>query len=94
MKKLRSRRGETLTETLVALLVVAFSALLLFTLTASAVRMLKASAVTFGQVYAEVGAADARLVPSGTVQVTVNGKTVTVPSYGDGLKSYGWEGTP
>lgn len=90
MKKLRSSKGETLTETLVAVLITALSALLLATLTGTAVSLSQkadtAAEALYGQIsQAEEAGGDPR---AGTV--TVNGETVQVYFYGagDGPVSY------
>ena len=89
MKKLRSSKGETLTETLVAVLITALSALLLATLTGTAVRLSQkadgAARALYGQISQAEAGGEAR--PG---SVTVNGETVPVWFYGagDGLTSY------
>ena len=58
-KKLRSRRGETLSETLVAVLIVALSTVILATMTAASARLDRSADQVTAQFYDELTAAEA-----------------------------------
>ena len=95
--KLRSRKGETLTETLVALLIVGLSSVVLASMIGAASRMGTQAAERDKAMYEEVAAAEARTGDSedGSVTVTVGdtNQTIDVKYYGgeDGLHSYVYE---
>lgn len=89
-RKLRSRRGETLIESLVALLLVSIASVALIAMVTSASRMNKAANQLDSGLYAAVSAAEVRQdnedKEDGTVTVTVDGDSVTkdVTFYGSG----------
>lgn len=82
MKKLLGSRGETITETLAAILIVAMSAVILATMTAASVRITRSANAASEKLYQQISAAE-----SGDNQakgtVTVGGETVEVMFYGD-----------
>jgi type II secretory pathway pseudopilin PulG len=102
MKKLSSKRGETLAEVLVAILIVALSAALLASMVSAAVSVgTKANAAT-EELYNELSVAESREneVLDGRVDITPDGgspKTVDVTYYAednDALMSYAKAVTP
>ena len=92
--KLASRRGETLTETLVAILVVALSSVILATMIGAASRMNKTAMEKDEQLYGAVTAAEAKPDSAKTadtttnVNVTVDGKSVIFGNSGAGSITY------
>lgn len=85
-KKLKACRGETLTETLAAILMVALSAVVLCTLAVTAARINRAAGegdARFRQNQAVVERqrpdADGTLAQNGSVTITVNGAASTYP---------------
>lgn len=77
--KLRSRRGETLTETLVALLVVALASVILATMIGTATRI-NAAAIqrdeTLCQAVTAMETGTEAVATDGTVTVNINGGSV------------------
>ena len=73
MKKLRSQRGETLTETLIAILIVAIAATGLATRTATVARLNEKTNAAMSEFYAELSAAEAAETPTNFGQVTIQG---------------------
>lgn len=102
-KKLRRRGGETLTETLCAVLIVALSSTILATMLAAASRM-NASAIDQDRTYySELNDAETRAAGvDGTVMVTgdADGRAFSVPyavkvhGSGDTLTTYSIKGGP
>lgn len=97
--KLSGRRGETLTETLVAILLIALSAAALAGMTASSARVTGRAEKEVQGVYDELSTAE-RGAPAGTLGKTVRieggvggEESVTVYFSGDadGLSAYGTE---
>lgn len=93
MKKLRSSKGESLTETLAAVLVVALSATILATMTAASVKVTRAADEAARAVYAELDRVETGPASgAGSVTIRVGGKeeTVAVARYGGdgGLTGY------
>ncbi|MDO4516821.1 MAG: hypothetical protein Q4C76_06780 [Bacillota bacterium] len=90
--KLASRRGETLTETLVAILVVALSSAILATMIGAASRMNKTAMEKDAQLYGAVTAAETKTTEvteeTPQVEVTVGSKTVTFGTDGTGTIEY------
>ena len=101
MKKLKSRRGETLTETLASILIIALSAAILAGMVSAAARLsakAKAADATF---YQEIQAAEVGSpgeAGSGIVTITAGGDTgsvhVSVRGGGSALTSYRLEVEP
>ena len=71
MKKLRSRRGETLTETLIAILIVAIAATALATRTATVARLNDKTNTVMTEFYAELSAAESGEAVTSYGQVTI-----------------------
>ncbi len=100
MGKLRDRRGETLTETLCAVLVLALAVALLGTMIDASSRLDRKTDQAAGELYQSFSEAEKPGAPTetGTVSVQVGDDTVTVPVdfYGnsDQVVSYREEGTP
>ena len=104
MRKLRNRRGETLSETLCAILVVGLAVALLAGLISAASRLDRKAAQANAALYQAVsqaeGAADSGT--SGQITVTVNGveKPINVTFYGNKDQAVSYrvtsptEGTP
>lgn len=100
MKHRRKRlghRGETLTETLVAIVIISLSSVLLASMVGAASRMNAAVLERDRVFYAELSQAERQLTPraSGTVTVRIGGEAVEFPVtvYGaGGLVSYALEG--
>lgn len=88
--KLKSRRGETLTEVLVSMLIVVMSALMLATMVVSAASINKKANDAVEKVYEELAAAEAKAAvdSNGFVTVGFGGMaseiTVNVDYYGGG----------
>jgi len=87
MKKLLCRRGETLTEALVSILVIALSAALLATMITVAVSINRSASTAMESYYAQITAAEGgnSLITPTTVTLTGTGGisgTVTVQYYG------------
>ena len=80
LRKLRARSGETLTETLCAVLVVSLSSVLLATMISAASHMNATALEKDRALYTELTAAEARSAAKSepkTVEVTINGTKVT-----------------
>ena len=94
--KLRSQKGETLTETLVGVLLVALASVVLAAMIGAACRMNIKAKVRDEALYAEITAAESRTGgETGSVTVKVDGteeKSVQVKYYGaEGkLRSYAY----
>ena len=87
-KKLRACRGETLTETLVAVLLVGLASVVLASMIGVASRLSTQTAEQDAALYAEVTAAETRADgASGSMTVTVHGRSETFP-----VTYYGAEG--
>lgn len=93
--KLRSQKGETLTETLVGVLLVALASVVLASMIGAASRMNNRAKVRDEALYAEITAAESRTggeTGSVTVKVDGTGESVQVKYYGaEGkLRSYAY----
>ena len=75
-KKLRSKRGETLLEVLVSVVIIALSAAMLATMITAATRMAVDADIAIDELYEQLSSAEGTAGFTGTV--TVNGKTVDV----------------
>ena len=77
-KKLSSRRGETLAETLVAVLIVSFASVLLASMLTSSSRLNKTAKENDEELYAAVTAAETQsgTGTDGTVTVSVAGESI------------------
>lgn len=83
MKKLLCKRGETLTEALVAILIVAISAAMLAAMITAAVNInIRANEAT-DEFYRQLSAAETGSATVSGDSVTVNGKPVDVIYYGE-----------
>jgi len=84
----RSRAGETLTETLITMLIVGLSSVLFITMVGASGRIFRSSKTKYDEIYGKIAAAD---VQSGTPfegAITVTGSSSTAVSvkvnwYGD-----------
>ncbi len=92
---IRSHAGETLTETLCAMLVIALSSILLVTMLMVGMRLNRDAAQQDARFYEEVNALEQRTASSAPARVTVNASsgasyTLDVTVYGseDGLRAY------
>lgn len=74
MDKLQSRRGETLVETLAAILIVSLASVVLLTMAVTTVRVTRAAREADRAFQAEVEAAEAQRSAAGTGTVTVRVK--------------------
>lgn len=88
LRKLRARSGETLTETLCAVLVMSLSSVLLATMISAAAHMNASALEKDRALYTELTAAEARSAAKSepkAVYVTINGTKVTFAAtyYGD-----------
>ena len=98
LRKLRARSGETLTETLCAVLVMSLSSVLLATMISAASHMNASALEKDSALYSELTTAEARSATKSepkTVEVTINGTKVTFATtyYGGGdsaLTSYSY----
>lgn len=81
MKKILSKRGETLTEVLVSILIVALSAALLATMIMTATKINAGANEATEAFYQELTAAEAASGTPASGTVIVNGKTVNVDYY-------------
>lgn len=95
LRKLTTRRGETLTETLAALLVICLASAALAAMVTAASRMNAAAMQKDAALYAAVTQTETHSGEGtdGTVDVTVDGEKITfdVDYYGDDtLTSYGY----
>ena len=95
MKKLLCRRGETLTEALVSILVIALSAALLATMITVAATINRSASNAMGSYYAQITAAEGGNALTTPTLVTLTGTsvsgTVDVTYYGrdtDSLAAY------
>lgn len=97
MKKLTGKRGETMVETLAAVLIVAVAAAMLATMVASAVRITSRAKEADAAFYQELSAVEKgkTKLDEKTVHISVTGtgtreETMTVDRYGtaDGLTAY------
>ena len=94
MKKLKSKHGETLTETLVSILIIAMASALLATMVGVSARLTKRAEAADAQFYEELSAAEAGRGEDGdaTITLTVGGSSGELPVviYGGSgeLKSY------
>ena len=95
IKKLRSRRGETLLEVLISVLVVALSAVMLATMVAAATKVGIDAEAAMDKYYKQVSAAEGGSAGvTDNVKITYNGasKDITVSYYGstdaDALTAY------
>ena len=94
MKKLLGSRGETMTETLAAILIVAMSAVILATMTAVSVRITRSANAASAELYTQISAAESDLLlDTGTAEITMGGSpagSVDITIYGieKGLVSY------
>ena len=73
MKKLRSRKGETLTETLIAILIVAIAATALATRTATVAQLNEKANAAMSEFYAELSAAETAELPTSFGEVIIRG---------------------
>lgn len=94
--KLSSRRGETLTEVLCTLLVVALASVALVTMLSAASRLNASAVARDTAFYADYAAAEERTSPAAPGEVTLSGPglstTIPVSWYGaEGLWSYAGE---
>ncbi len=95
-RKLRSQAGETLTETLCAVLIVGLAAALLMLLLASSSRMNRTAEARQAKLYEDLSQAEARSTPDPdpmevVVKVGEESTTYSLPAYGREklLHSYG-----
>lgn len=93
IKKLRSNRGETLTETLAAILILTLSSLVLLTMTVTAVRINRMAGQSDKTFHAEIAAVETQQSP-GTGKIEISGYKYDVVLYGTGggLTAYGLKG--
>lgn len=87
MKKLCSKRGETLTEVLVSVLIIALSAAMLATMVSTAVNINIKTKAAIDDFYAELSAAEGTDTLPDTATVDVDGTGVTVKVYSDSSAS-------
>lgn len=99
--KLRSRSGETLTETLAAVLVVSCASVLLATMILAASRLNTSARTQDAALYRALSAAEAQATPDGSAEIIASdarGNTyrfdVSVYGEADGLRSYRKEAAP
>ncbi len=86
MKKLLNKRGETLTESLIALLITVLSAAMFATMVTAAVNIGSKADAAVEEFYEELSAAEAGSIPeSGTLEVNDRDFTVEYYRRGDGL---------
>ncbi len=94
MKKLLGSRGETMTETLAAILIVAMSAVILATMTTVSVRITRSANAASAELYEQISAAESDLqLDTGIAEITMDDNpagSVEVTIYGtnEGLMSY------
>lgn len=103
MKKLRNKRGETLVETLCAVLVTGLAVALLAAMVSTSSRLERKGVEEAGKLYSAVSNAEsaAGTTETGTVKVKIGEeeKTVTVTFYGEQNQAVSYrkptaEGTP
>lgn len=92
-KNRRSKAGETLAETLIAMLMIGLSSVLFLTMTGAAGRIFRKAEAEYQEIYAEIAAADVRddgvFITNGKDsigKITVKGSSsteITVKWYGD-----------
>ena len=96
MKKLHSKRGETMVETLAAVLIVGLAAAMLATMVASAVRITSRTKEADAVFYRELSAAEEKTKMVGETNVTISvtggsaseAKDITLYGTQDGLTAY------
>jgi len=85
-KKERGRAGETLTETLVTILIIGLTSVLFLTMVGASGRIFRKTEQKYGELYEKIADADVRRTPLSASEIgtiSVDGENVPVQWYGD-----------